>query len=148
MNAAALSLYILLIHPTFPYPDDAGRLLVKLQAEYGVDAELYAALVTLESGWGNKLDRHPWNLSQITDRNARRILGHRARGWVESLTVGAVYFSGNLRASATRGGALREQWRRALAHYNAGGDGLKSERGRTYARVVLRKYDHRAEGLR
>lgn len=148
MSAAALAAYVLLINPTFPYPQDAGAALVKLEREHGVPRELFAALVTLESGWGNKLDRHPWNLSQITRRNAIRELGHPVRGWVDSLTAGAMYFSKNLRAAAARSSVERERWRRALAHYNTGSDGLKSERGRTYARVVLKKYDHREEGLR
>lgn len=148
MNAAGLAAYVLLINPSFPYPQDAGAVLVKLEREHAVPRELFAALVTLESGWGNKLDRHPWNLSQITRRNAIRELGHPVRGWVDSLTAGAMYFSRNLREAAERESRERERWRRALAHYNTGDEGLKSERGRIYAAVVLKKYDHRAEGLR
>lgn len=150
MTAAMLAAYVLLINPTFPYPEHAGALLVKLQAEHGVPAELYAALITLESGWGNKLQRqgHPWNLSQITRGNAVRILGHPVRGWVDSVSAGAEYFAGNLGAAMERSGPLREQWRRALAHYNTGGPGLRSQRGRTYAAVVLKIYDGRKEGRR
>lgn len=147
MTAAGLAAYVLLINPAFPYPDDAGAVLMKLQREHGVDAELFAALITLESGWGRKLKRHPWNLSQITRRNAIRELGHPVRGWVDSLSAGATYFQKNLRAAAMRGDERREQWRRALAHYNRGGAGL-DRKGRIYAAVVLKKYDYRAEGLR
>lgn len=138
---AQLKSYILGVNPRFPYPNDPARLLLKIEAAGGPPATLFAVLITVESQWGRILRKHPWNLSQLTQWNQRRMYGRRIRGWVESVKWGAEYFTGNLAAAKRKGRPLREVWFVALACYNDGPRGPSTRKGQVYARAVLRRYD-------
>lgn len=140
-KAERITEYVLEVNPAFPYPKDAGRLLVKIELAGGPPATLFAALITVESRWGAILKRHPWNLSQITQRNQRRMYGRLIRGWVESVKWGAEYFANNLAAAAGSGRKLAEQYWVALAHYNDGPKGTRTRKGQTYAHLVMRVYN-------
>lgn len=140
-RATRITQYVLEVNPTFPYPHAAGRLLVKIEGEGGPPAELFAALITLESRWGAILRVHPWNLTQLTRWNQRRMYGRLIRGWVESVRWGAEYFTGNLVAARRPGRKIQDVYFIALAHYNDGPNGARTPKGRRYAHVVLRFYD-------
>lgn len=135
-----LRAYVLEVNPSFPYPDDAANLLVKIEGEGGPPAALFAALIKLESRWGVALDHHPWNLSQLTRHNQRKHHGRLIRGWVESVRWGAEYFKWNLAGATKPGRARKDVWFVALAKYNDGPRGPRTQKGRTYAQVVLRFY--------
>lgn len=139
-KAAQITEYVLEVNPAFPYPDDAGRLLVNIETEGGPPAALFAALVTQESRWGAILKRHPWNLTQLTRWNQRSKHGRLIRGWVESVKWGAEYFALNLAAAVRKGRAQMDVWFVALCHYNDGPPGPRSAKGRRYAHAVLRLY--------
>lgn len=133
--------FIVTVNPAFQYPDDAANLLVKIEAEGGPPATLFAALIKLESRWGAILKRHPWNLTQITQYNQRKLHGRLLQGWAESVRWGAQYFTWNLAGAAKPGRDVEYVYFVALARYNDGPLGPRTPKGRRYARVVLRFYD-------